>query len=226
VDPDVRLDPAGAARQTGGVSGEVMPIVPCGEPILRRRAAPVDPATIGDRDVQRLIARMKATMEAAPGVGLAAPQIGEPIRLAVLQDGPERWSQLTPEQLLERDRRAVPFMVLVNPVLVPADGSDSVSFYEGCLSVPGLTGVVARHRSVHVEALDERGDPRSWTLSGWPARIVQHEVDHLDGVLYLDRVETRSLSTTDVHQQRWAHRRVFEASAALGFRASNEEVHG
>jgi peptide deformylase len=165
-------------------------------------------------------------MEAAPGVGLAAPQIGEPIRLAVLQDGPERWSQLTPDQLLERDRRAVPFTVLVNPVLVPADGSESVSFYEGCLSVPGLTGVVARHRSVHVEALDEHGDPRSWTLSGWPARIVQHEVDHLDGVLYLDRAETRSLSTTDVYLQRWAHRRVLEASAALGFPGSTEEVHG
>jgi peptide deformylase len=226
VDPGVRRDQAVAARQTGSVTGEVLPIVPCGEPILRRRAEPVDPATIGDRDVQGLIARMKATMEAAPGVGLAAPQIGEPIRLAVLQDGPERWSQLTPDQLLERDRRAVPFTVLVNPVLVAADDSESVSFYEGCLSVPGLTGVVARHRSVHVEALDEHGDPRSWTLSGWPARIVQHEVDHLDGVLYLDRAETRSLSTTDVYLQRWAHRRVLEASAALGFPGSTEEVPG
>jgi peptide deformylase len=208
-----------SARQTGIVTGELLPIVQCGEPILRRRAEPVDPATIGDRDVQRLIARMRATMEAAPGVGLAAPQIGESIRLAVLQDGPERWSQLTPDQLLERDRRTVPFTVLLNPVLTPANGSDSVTFYEGCLSVPGLTGVVARHRSVHVEALDEHGEPRSWTFSGWPARIAQHEVDHLDGVLYLDRVETRSLSTTDVYLQHWAHRQVPEASAALGFPA-------
>jgi peptide deformylase len=208
------------------VTGELLPIMQCGEPILRQHAEPVDPATIGDRDVQRLIARMRATMEAAPGVGLAAPQIGEPIRLAVLQDGPERWSQLTAEQLVERDRRTVPFTVLVNPVLVSAAGSDSVSFYEGCLSVPGLTGVVARHRSVQVEALDEHGDPRSWTLSGWPARIAQHEVDHLDGVLYLDRVETRSLSTTDVYLQRWAHRRVPEASAALGFPGPSEEVRG
>jgi peptide deformylase len=208
------------------VTDELLPIVPCGEPILRRRAEPVDPATIGDRDMQRLIARMKATMEAAPGVGLAAPQIGEPIRLAVLQDGPERWSQLTPDQRRERDRRILPFTVLVNPVLVRADNADPVSFYEGCLSVPGLTGVVARHSSVLVEALDEHGDPRTWTFTGWPARIAQHEVDHLDGVLYLDRVETRSLSTTDVYLQRWAHRPVPEASAALGFSASAEEVRG
>jgi peptide deformylase len=208
------------------VTDELLPIVQCGEPILRQRAEPVDPATIGDRDVQRLIARMKATMEAAPGVGLAAPQIGEPIRLAVLQDGPERWSQLTPDQLLERDRRILLFTVLVNPVLVRADSADPVSFYEGCLSVPGLTGVVARHSSVLVEALDEHGDPRSWTFTGWPARIAQHEVDHLDGVLYLDRVETRSLSTTDVYLQRWAHRQVPEASAALGFSGSAKEVGG
>ena len=204
----------------------MLPIVRCGEPILRRRAEPVDPATIGNRDVQRLIARMKATMEAAPGVGLAAPQVGESIRLAVLQDGPERWSVLTPDQLRERDRHTLPFTVLVNPVLAPANGAEPVSFYEGCLSVPGLTGVVARHRSVVVEALDEHGDPRSWTFSGWPARIAQHEVDHLDGVLYLDRVETRSLSTTDVYLERWAHGSVPEAAAALGFAASAGAVRG
>jgi peptide deformylase len=203
---------------------EPLPLVQCGEPILRQRAEPLDPAAIGDRDLQRLIARMKATMEAAPGVGLAAPQIGEPIRLAVLQDGPERWTQLTAKELLERDRRAVPFTVLVNPVLVPVDDGEAVSFYESCLSVPGLTGVVARHRSVRVEALDEHGERRSWTFSGWPARIAQHEVDHLEGVLYLDRAETRSLCTIDVYQHRWAHRPVPDASAVLGFPASAEGV--
>ena len=112
----------------------------------------------------------------------------------------------------------------MNPVLAHQDGTDPVSFYEGCLSVPGLTGVVARHPSVLVEALDEHGEPRTWTFTGWAARIAQHEVDHLDGVLYLDRVETRSLSTTDVYVQHWAHRRVPEASAALGFPASGSEL--
>jgi peptide deformylase len=205
------------------MAAELLPILQCGEPMLRQRAEPLDPATIVNRDVQRLIARMKAAMEAAPGVGLAAPQIGEPIRLVVLQDGPERWTQATANQLLERDRRALPFTVLVNPVLVSA-GEAGVSFYEGCLSVPGLTGVVARHRSVLVEALDEHGEPRSWRFSGWPARIAQHEIDHLEGVLYLDRVETRSLCTADAYQQRWAHCSVADASAALGFPVPAGEV--
>jgi peptide deformylase len=208
------------------MAAELVPILQCGEPILRQRAEPLDPATIGDRDVQRLIAQMKATMDAAPGVGLAAPQIGEPIRLAVLKDGPERWTQATADQLLERDRRALPFTVLINPVLVSTGEAGRVSFYEGCLSVPGLTGVVARYRSVLVEALDERGEPRSWRFSGWPARIAQHEIDHLEGILYLDRVETRSLCTVDVYQHRWAHHSVDDASAALGFPASAEEVQG
>jgi peptide deformylase len=206
------------------VTADLLPIVRCGEPILRRPAEPVDPATIGGRDVQRLIARMRATMDAAPGVGLAAPQIGESIRLAVLEDGPHRWSQLTPDQLRQRERRPLPFTVLVNPVLVPPENADTVGFYEGCLSVPGLTGVVARHRSVVVEALDEHGEPRSWTFSGWPARIAQHEVDHLDGVLYLDRVETRSLCATDVYLERWADQPVHETAAALGFPIPPEEM--
>jgi peptide deformylase len=206
------------------VADELLPIVQCGEPILRQAAELVDPATLRDRDVQRLIARMKATMEAAPGVGLAAPQIGEPIRLAVLQDGPERWGKVPPELLRERERTPLPFTVLVNPVLVPtsaagASGPEHVSFYEGCLSVPGLTGVVARHRAVRVEALDEHGEPRTYTLTGWPARIAQHEIDHLDGILYLDRVETRSIASVEVYLDRWAEQPVRDAAGALGFTA-------
>src|SRR3954469_1257991 len=207
-------------RQTGDVADDLLPIVQCGEPILRQPAEPVDPATLRDRDVQRLIARMKATMEAAPGVGLAAPQIGEPIRLAVVQDGPERWGEVSPELLRDRERTPLPFTVFVNPVLVPTspgEGPDRVSFYEGCLSVPGLTGVVARHRSVRVDALDEHGEPRSYTLTGWPARIAQHEIDHLDGILYVDRVETRSIASVDVYLDRWAEQPVADAASALGF---------
>ena len=195
---------------------EVLAIVPCGDPILRQPAEPVDPAALTSRELRRLIARMRTTMEAAPGVGLAAPQIGEAIQLAVLQDGPDRWRQLTADQLRERDRRALPFLVLANPVLT-APSPGSASFYEGCLSVPGLTGVVSRQLSVHVDALDEHGESISHSFTGWQARIAQHEIDHLNGVLYLDRVETRSLSTVDEYGQRWAQRPLADASAALGF---------
>jgi peptide deformylase len=196
---------------------EQLPIVDCGDPVLRQPAEPVDPADLRSPELQRLVALMRATMEAAPGVGLAAPQVGVALQLAVLQDGPERWGQLSEEDRAARSRSSLPFRVLVNPTLQPVDGDDLVSFYEGCLSVPGLTGVVARHRAVRVQALDQHGQPVDEIFSGWAARIAQHEVDHLHGCLYLDRVETRSLSTVDNYTRRWAGRPPSHAAEALGF---------
>jgi peptide deformylase len=196
---------------------ELLPIVECGDPVLRRPAAPVSPSDLGTSEFQLLIDRMRATMYAAPGVGLAAPQVGVPIQLAVLQDGPERWSQLTDDERKARERDLLPFTVLVNPAYRPVDDGDRVSFYEGCLSVPGLTGVVPRHRAVHVEALNEHGEPVDQVFSGWAARIVQHEVDHLGGCLYLDLVQTRSLSTAGNYASWWAGRPPEDAAASLGF---------
>src|ERR1700749_4317988 len=183
----------------------ILSIVECGDPVLRRHAEPAAPSDLRTSDLQLLISQMRATMEAAPGVGLAAPQVGVPIQLAVLQDGPERWGQLSPADRAARERDGLPFTVLVNPVLHPA-GDEQVSFYEGCLSVPQLTGLVARHPSVRVEALNEGGQPVDRVFTGWAARIAQHEIDHLGGQLYLDRVETRSLSTTDNYARLWAGR--------------------
>jgi peptide deformylase len=197
--------------------GDLLDIVDCGDPILRRPAALVPPGDLEGATLQRLIDRMRATMEAAPGVGLAAPQVGVAVQLAVLQDGPERWDHLTDDERAAREREVLPFCVLVNPTLHPIDEQDQVSFYEGCLSVPGLIGVVARYRTVRVEALDEHGQPIDRVFSGWAARIVQHEVEHLGGHLYLDRVETRSLSTTDNYARHWAGRPTRVAAAALGF---------
>jgi peptide deformylase len=194
---------------------EVLPIVECGDPVLRRPADPVSVSDLGSGELRLLIERMRATMYAAPGVGLAAPQVGVPIQLAVLQDGPERWGQLGEDERIRRERNDLPFTVLVNPTVQPAGGT--ASFYEGCLSVPGLTGVVARHRAVHVEALDENGAPVARLFSGWAARIVQHEVDHLNGRLYLDLVEVRSLSTVGNYADLWAGRPPEEVAAALGF---------
>lgn len=198
--------------------GEVLSIVECGDPVLRRPARTLDPSELRSAEFGRLVRAMQATMEAAPGVGLAAPQIGLPIQLAVMADGPERWSRLTGDELAARGRTELPFTVLVNPVLVPVGpDDDQVGFYEGCLSVPGLTGFVRRHLTVRVDALDEHGDPTSWTFSGWPARIAQHEIDHLHGVLYLDRVVIRSLSTVENYTERWAGRSPARAAAELGF---------
>ena len=195
----------------------VLPIVECGDPVLRRPAEPVGPSDLRTSELQLLIAQMRATMEAAPGVGLAAPQVGVPIQLAVLYDGPERWGQLTEDERTARERNGLAFTVLVNPTLRSVDDSDNVSFYEGCLSVPGLAALVARHRAVRVEALDEHGEPVDRVFSGWPARIVQHEADHLGGRLYLDRAEPRSLSTADNYLKFWAGHPPADAAEALGF---------
>jgi peptide deformylase len=197
-------------------AADLLPIVACGDPILRRPAEAVDPSALGTGEMRLLIAQMRATMEAAPGVGLAAPQVGLSLQLAVLQDGPERWGPLTESERREREREALPFTVLVNPVLRPVDDTP-VSFFEGCLSVPGLTGIVARHRVVRVEALDGEGRRVDRVFSGWAARIVQHELDHLGGHLYLDRVLTRSLSSSANYAPYWAGRSPAEAADALGF---------
>jgi peptide deformylase len=196
---------------------DVLPIVQCGDPVLRRAAAPVDPADLGTARLRRLIEQMRATMEAAPGVGLAAPQVGVSLQLAVLQDGPERWDRLDSDELAARERHPLPFTVLVNPAVTPVDGDGLASFYEGCLSVPGLAAVVARYRAVRVRALNEHGEPVDQVYSGWPARIVQHEADHLAGRLYLDRAEARSLATADNYARLWAGRPPAEAATALGF---------
>lgn len=198
-------------------SDDILPIVMCGDPVLRRPAEPVDPGDLATPYLRNLIARMRATMHAAPGVGLAAPQIGESLQLAVVEDGPERWGQLSQEDLAARDRTPLPFTVMVNPVLTALEDQPTAAFYEGCLSVPGLTGIVRRHRQVRIDALDEHAEPYSRRLSGWAARIAQHEIDHLLGVLYLDRVETRSLSTLENYQQHWARHYPADAAAALGF---------
>lgn len=201
---------------------DLLTIVECGDPILRRPADPIEPSDLATDEMQRLIGQMRATMEAAPGVGLAAPQVGVGIHLAVLADGPRRWAQLTVEERVARQRSALAFTVLVNPVLHPIDeggdgGADEVSFFEGCLSVPGLMGVVARHRCIRVEALDADGRPVDRVFSGWAARIVQHELDHLAGSLYLDRVETRSLCSTANYARYWAGRPPSDAARGLGF---------
>jgi peptide deformylase len=196
---------------------DVLPIIQCGDPVLRRAAEPVDPADLHTPELRRLIAQMRATMEAAPGVGLAAPQVGVSLQLAVLQDSPERWDHLNEEELAARERDALPFTVLVNPAVTPVDGDGLAGFYEGCLSVPGLAALVARHRAVRVKALDSRGEPVDRVYSGWPARIVQHEADHLGGRLYLDRAEARSLTTAENYARLWAGRPPADAAAALGF---------
>ncbi|NJP94618.1 peptide deformylase [Nonomuraea sp. FMUSA5-5] len=159
-----------------------------GDPVLRRPAEPYD-GQLPDALLRELLDAMFRHLPGV-GVGLAAPQVGIPLALAVIEDPAE----VPPEIAAERERVPQPPLELVNPVVTPL-GSRYHAFYEGCLSVEGLTAVVPRHARVRLAACDGSGQPYEMELSGWPARIAQHETDHLNGILYLDRAEPRSLST-------------------------------
>jgi peptide deformylase len=193
----------------------VLKIVQAGEPVLRGRARELTPEEVTSPPVQQLILLMKDTLRDAPGVGLAAPQVGVGLRLAVIEDRAEYQVGLTPEELAARERKPVDFHVLINPRLVVEDPTP-VEFHEGCLSVTGFSALVRRARGVRVEALDEQARPVSLQARGWYARIIQHELDHLDGTLYLDRMEPRSFSTLENHRRHWARHTVAEVRAALG----------
>jgi peptide deformylase len=157
---------------------------------------------------------MRDTMREAPGVGLAAPQIGEPLQVAVIEDREEYLREADADWLADRERAAVPFYAIVNPKL-SVTLADPREFFEGCLSVAGLTALVSRARAVRVECLDERGLPRVIEARGWHARILQHEIDHLRGVLYVDRMATRTLMTTVNYARYWRNHSLDELRAAL-----------
>ena len=190
-----------------------LPIVSAGDPVLRNPASAIAPDKIGSPDLLRLVELMIATMRAAPGVGLAAPQVGLPLRLIVFEDPEEAVATLTDEARAERGRVLVPVTAVVNPVLRLIDGPRD-TFFEGCLSVPGYSALVARAREVEVTGLTPAGAPYSWRVSGWPARILQHECDHLDGTLYVDRMISRSLCSGP-NTGRWAGKSLAEITLAL-----------
>jgi peptide deformylase len=169
------------------------PIVQVGATVLRRRALDVAPSLVTTPAFARLIEIMVEVMRAAPGVGLAAPQIGVPLRVFVAEDNAERMAKQSVEARGLRGRAPLPLAVLVNPKVVPAS-AEQATFYEGCLSVRGYGALVPRAAAVVVTGIDGAGRPVSLPFDGWPARIMQHEMDHLDGTLYVDRMISRSLT--------------------------------
>ena len=197
-------------------------IVQAGDPVLRTPAAPVPPEMIGTKKLKDLVATMVEVMRKAPGVGLAAPQIGIGLRLIVLEDSDALMGKLSPEDREVRGRVPFPLTAIVNPQLESFGGSlaspggaGRATFFEGCLSVTGYMALVERDLRVEVTGVDPAGEPVRWTAEGWPARILQHEVDHVNGVLYVDRMLSRSLCSND-EAKRWIDKPVAEVRAALG----------
>jgi peptide deformylase len=190
-------------------------IVSVGEAVLRQRARSLTVAEIRSSETQQLIQHMRETMNDAPGVGLAAPQVGFSLQLAVIEDKQEYFAGLTAAQIAERERQPLPFHVIINPVMRQESAAD-LEFFEGCLSVPGFTAIVPRSRQVRVECLDETGAPRIIEASGWYARILQHEIDHLHGTLYVDRMDSRTLCSIENHARLWKNKTAAEVKAGLG----------
>lgn len=184
-------------------------IVQTGDPVLRKIARTMNVDEIRSPATQELILQMRDTMRAAPGVGLAAPQIGESIQLAVVEDRIDYTSNAAAEQLAEYLRSPVDFHVIINPKLTLI-GDETVDFFEGCLSVEGFSAVVSRNLRVRVECLNERAEPITINAQGWYARILQHEIDHLNGTLYIDRMQTRSFTTTKNAGHYWHDRTIDE----------------
>lgn len=154
----------------------IRPVLRMGDPRLLERARPVE--TFGTPELVALVADMRDTMAARDGAGLAAPQIGVGLRVAVFG---VHANPRYPEA------EEVPDTVLINPVLEPVD-DEMVEGWEGCLSVPGMRGLVPRYRRLRYRGFDERGAAIDRTVADFHARVVQHEVDHLDGILYPRRI--------------------------------------
>ncbi len=161
-----------------------------GHPVLRVVAEPVNLNSIAQADTQRLIDDMLETMDEYHGAGLAAPQVHVSLRILVTQGFAESVDDCEP-------------CVLINPIAKPVDGETETS-WEGCLSIPELRGLVRRHTRISVQALDREGVTVEFVAEGLQSRIIQHEVDHLDGILYLDRMEDpSSLCFLDEYRRFW-----------------------
>lgn len=193
----------------------ILDIVQVGDPVLRRGARPLDAAEIGTPFVQELITSMRQTMHAAAGVGLAAPQVGEALRVVVMEDDGEAMEAMSAARREELGRDRLPFTVLINPVVEPS-GTATTECFEGCLSLSGFSALVTRWSRVTVHGLDHTGAPVDLELEGWPARIAQHEADHLAGTLYVDRMDSRSLTTFANLARYWKARPAAEIRNALG----------
>ncbi|CAO3422226.1 peptide deformylase [Azospirillum doebereinerae] len=157
----------------------LLTITRMGNPVLRAVAQPIANPT--DPDIARLAADMIDTMIDAPGVGLAAPQIDVSRRIVVFRVPADRG-----------EGESVATTVLINPIIEPLDGGMELG-WEGCLSIPGLRGLVPRHSRIRYRGVGLDGQPIEREAGGFHARVVQHEVDHLDGVLYIDRMDDLKL---------------------------------
>jgi peptide deformylase len=179
----------------------ILKVARMGHPVLRAKAQPVPLAEISTARIQRLIDDMLETMREYSGIGLAAPQVHESARLFVagLRESDAPLTELTSET-------EMPFVTLVNPE-VTMIGEAVDSGWEGCLSIPDIRGLVPRAHDIRVDAYDRHGRRLQFLAHGLPARVIQHETDHLDGVLFFERMRTlETLTFMEEYQRYWSKR--------------------
>ncbi len=168
----------------------ILKIARMGHPVLRTRARLLEHDEIGTPRIQQLIDDMFETMNDSQGIGLAGPQVHESIRLFVAG--------------VDDEDGTMPPVVMINPTITPL-GADVEEDWEGCLSIPDIRGRVSRSTNIRIRALDRHGRPISMTADGFPARVIQHETDHLDGVLFFDRMTSfESLTFLDEYSRYWS----------------------
>jgi len=176
----------------------VRPVLTIGNPLLRQVARDLTPQEILSPEISALIEDMVDTMHHEEGIGIAAPQIGESVQLAIveIESDSERYPDSEPVELI----------VFANPRITVLDETEQ-GYWEGCLSVPNLRGLVLRPRMVRVDYIDLNGEPAAIIGEGFLATVFQHELDHLAGVLYVDRIrDTRKLATLDDYTRFWLNR--------------------
>ena len=173
----------------------ILKVARLGHPILREKARDLTKEEIGSDEIQRLISDMIETMGEYGGIGLAAPQVHHPIRLAIIE--------------LEDDNPRYPgqgnsgLKILINPKMTVLD-DETQGFWEGCLSVPEMRGLVYRPRKIQVDYVDPSGKPQQIIAEGFLATVYQHELDHLDGVLYVDRLhDTKKFAFLEEYERYW-----------------------
>jgi peptide deformylase len=187
----------------------ILKVARMGHPVLRARAKAVDPAVIRSPEFQRLIDDMFETMREYQGVGLAAPQVHGSLRLFVagFAASPDDKDDKDDKDD-EDDDRNVPMMALINPEITPAS-AEVVEDWEGCLSIPDIRGKVPRAKQIVVQAYDRRGKRIEVRASGFTARVIQHETDHLDGILFFDRMKSlETLTFLEEFGRYWSRQEV------------------
>ncbi len=181
----------------------ILKVEQAGDAILRQTARTLTQSEINSKQVQEFIDYMVETLRDYTGVGLAAPQVGSNVRIIVVEDKDDYLKDIPANVLAVQKRRPVALKIIINPVITDSS-NDDVLFFEGCLSIDGFRAIVPRATSVTVTGLDRYGNTVSYDADGWFARIIQHEVDHLNCALYVDTMLSKTFMTDTNFKKHWA----------------------